>query len=204
MAAIEAAAVSMGPGCVVRVPPGTFVTFGGIVAAGLRDTVVTIDGKLELQFSTTLWPGCAAKDGKCASFMDFVGATNLTITSAVHFPQPFPKVPSRAWLAGTTVDGDNSVGLAAPIHPIRTAGIIDGKGSLWWDWKLLTGKKCPSPLIRVSASTDVLLEQLQVRGGTPCLPLQDPVVSSSVPVALTGSTDGGAGYGDALSFVHSW
>ena len=138
MIAFQAAAVAMGPGCVVRVPEGTFVTFGGIVVDGLRDTVVTIDGKLVLQFSTTLWPGCAGK--KCKPFIEFLGATNLTITSTVHFPEPFPTVPSAAWLKGTTAEGDDSAGLAAPIHPLRAAGVIDGQGGRWWDWKPVNHK----------------------------------------------------------------
>jgi hypothetical protein len=155
-----AAAVSQGPGCTVLVPAGRFVTFGGIVSEGLRDTTVRIDGVLELQFSTTLWPGCGGK--KCEPFMQFNGAANLTITSSVHFPPSFPTIPDRGWVAAAQAANGSGDGLASPIHPIRTAGLIDGKGAKWWDWKLLTGKKCPSPLINVASSSDVLLEQLQL------------------------------------------
>ena len=30
------------------------------------------------------------------------------------------------------------------------------------DWKLLTGKKCPSPLIHITESQNVLVEELQL------------------------------------------
>jgi hypothetical protein len=142
-----AAAAEMGPGCTVLIPPGRFLSYGGIVGAGLRDTVIRIDGTLVAEFSTTQWPGCPQK---CKSFLQLTGAQNITITSSVHFPPSFPTVP-RA--------GDD----LQPVHPLRTAGgLIDGQGEQWWAWKLLTGHKCPSPLIAVQESQGVLLEQLQL------------------------------------------
>ena len=148
-----AAAVAQGPGCVVVVPAGRFVAYGGMSCSGLQDTVVRIDGELVAEFSVKDWPGCSPAAGqkqKCASFLSFSAAKNLTITSSNHWPLPFPAVPAEP------------LDLSSRLHPLRHAGVIDGQGDLWWAWKLATGKKAPSPLIQISDSQDVLLEQLQL------------------------------------------
>ena len=140
------------PGCTVVVPPGRFVTFGGIIGSDLVDTTLLFDGTLVAEFSTTQWPGCAEK--KCKPLLQLQGARNLTLTSSHHFPAGFPTVPTAALAPNAA---------AAPIHPIRSSGgLIDGMGAKWWDWKLLTGSKCPSPMIHIAGSDTVLLEQLQL------------------------------------------
>eukprot|EP01052_Picozoa_sp_SAG31_P007094 SAG31_NODE_334_length_17513_cov_10.799989_2_plen_429_part_00 len=132
-----------------------------LTSQGLVDSIVRIDGMLVAEFSTTLWPGCP---DACAPFLQISGASNLTVTSSLKWPQPFPAVP-------TTPLTD----LSTPIHPLRGGGAIDGQGAKWWDWKLLTGKKCPNPLLKIDGSTGVLLEQLQL------------VNSPSFHVGLSGS-----------------
>ncbi len=107
------------PGCTVLIPPGRYVSYGGIVGVGLVDTTLRVDGTLVAEFSTTQWPGCPEK---CEPFLTIQNARNFTLTSSQRFPPGFPTVPSA-----TLSD------VSAPIHPIRTAGgLIDGMGAKWW------------------------------------------------------------------------
>ena len=113
------AKVANTPGCTVLVPPGRYVSYGGIVGVGLVDTTLRVDGTLVAEFSTTQWPGCP---NKCEAFLTIQNARNFTLTSSHHFPPGFPTVPSA-----TLSD------FSAPIHPIRTSGgLIDGMGAKWW------------------------------------------------------------------------
>ena len=62
-AALNASLAALAPGDALRVPNKTFTIMGGVVATGLRDVTLALEGTLRLSDDIDAWPIGARADG---------------------------------------------------------------------------------------------------------------------------------------------
>ncbi|GMH48156.1 hypothetical protein TL16_g00231 [Triparma laevis f. inornata] len=123
--AVNSAIAALSQGDSLVIPKGTFKLVGGVVASGLRNNTITIDGTLEFEYNADDWP--LDPDQKNEKFMDCIHVEDSIDVAITSSTVGIINGGGKPWwdkmIAGT-LPPKNSDSRPKLIHFVSTADVL--------------------------------------------------------------------------------